>query len=339
MATIRAYAHFKSMEHDPETRARVEQLEDQLRRIKAGESTGNRAQDFEMLFLLEHYLDEKHPIQDIAAKVEVGKPVLTIEMDESIHGCPGIIAPPEIRPEFLGIDTTLRLGIISAELDYDLKHPKLIIPTGGKHVRKYSGHNQTWELNKGDIALDTFHLLHLGETPQHRRHSVPNTLRGFDYQHGLHLLFGEEVDAFFRNGCRFQPSPFREDNALDLTYVEALRLLGQTPSPDMQKRYDQDVYEKRSSVVRELYVIMVLIARNEEIVSKRTYGWDEEQRKSAAEDRVKGHKKDMRDVLKQAEELGMHNCDMVYEGPEPGIKIEVAPFVNGLREKYQQKPK
>jgi hypothetical protein len=340
MNDVRAYSQFRQMEQNPEIRKKIEQLEERIKRIQKGESTGNRAEDFELVFMLEEYLNDSHPVQEIQSKVKVGKSVLVVEQDEGIHGCPGIFAPSEIRPENLGIDTTMLLGMMSADLEYDMKNGRIIFPTEGKHAATIYGPGRGWQLKEGNITMDTYRLANLGKIPERRTHSVPNTF-GLRYQSGTHIFIADEVDTFLSMGARLK-EPFYEKEVLVLSYVDAMRLIGHEAPQKFIDAYDKRLYEERAAAVINIYENVTAVRHalvNQEQIKRQYFSYDgeKERKEREAAENVKKTETAVKKDLENALKLRMHDCTMVYDAGMQGVSINVPDFIKGLCEKFSVK--
>ncbi|HIJ98236.1 TPA: hypothetical protein H1009_04060 [archaeon] len=209
-------------------------------RIRSGESTGDRITDFVIANLGTLSSEAEKPYREMEARLRdgTGNQILVVERRESIHGCPGIVPPPYIDSMFIGIDTELRLGVLTSGLELDIGKGEIILPTE-RHVKRndmYSG--SKWELKAGPISFSWHEFASLGKEVHRRRTPMPNDLSAH-FEHGLMLCLGSEVGQYF-GGNRL----------LGASYIEALNLLGH----EVPEIFSRECNDRKEELNRERFL-------------------------------------------------------------------------------------
>lgn len=166
----------------------------QLRkRIKAGETTGDKIRDF--VIACHGYPDTAlvaryREIDENIARFR-GQFVLLVMKEESFHGCTGFGYQP--RPNDLSLDVHLCLGVVAlGKLILDPKIEKCAIPTCGKHVVAWPPHNGTATEKTGDIFNN-----HLGNFVEDHRKPLKckNPMHQLDTHFKVELRIGDQAVA------------------------------------------------------------------------------------------------------------------------------------------------
>ena len=314
-----------------------EKLKQLQEKIKGGESTGDTIKDFVIANLGTLSPDAEKPYREteVRLKNNVGNHVLSVRQSESIHGCPGIIPPSYIDPMFIGLDTELRLGVLTSGLELDIGKGEIIFPTE-KYARKFDKYSESeWQLKEGPISFGWYKFMDLGKKIQRKMLSVRSDLSnlpGMHFGSGLMLYLGEEVKQYFGG-----------DRYLDTSYVEALNLLGHESPERFRKKYDEEVYQTRLGVINKLEELTgresKLNAEIESIyASTKCSGlmMDVNEAKVVSmKSRMKLEKtrEEIQGYLKRGIELGMHKENLKIE-QKPGMEINVPVYIFGMCEEY-----
>ncbi len=325
-----------------------EKLEKLREKIKSGDSTGDKIKDFVIVNLGTLSPNNEKPYRETKARLKdgIGGQILVVKQKESTHGCPGIIPPQYINPMFIGIDTELRLGVLTSGLKLDIEGGEIIFPTE-RHARKYDRSLRSkWELKEGPISLGLYEFMNLGKEVKRRRTPMLNDFSSF-FEHGLMLHLGEEVEQYFS-----RKSPLDDKCILDTSYVDALNLLNLEIPERFKKKYDENVHQKRVGIINKLEELADKESRlNTEIESIygsiKHGGFMSEGAISMVEDeddakivsigprmKLKETREEIQRYLKQAIELVMHKGDLKLK-QKPGMEINVSDYIYGMCEKYQ----
>jgi len=335
-----------------------EKLERLQKKIKNGDSTGDKIRDFVIVNLGTISPDNEKPYRETEARLKdgIGNQILVVEQKESTHGCPGILSPRSIDPMFIGIDTELRLGVLTSGLELDIGEGKIILPTE-RHARKYgleySG--DKWELKEGPISLGGGYrfMMNLGKEVQRRMTPMPNDF-STPFEYGLMLHLGEEVEQYFSRNR----SLLDNKCILDTSYVDALNLLGLEIPERFKKKYDENVYQERVGIINKLEELVGRESKlNAEIksihgrIDKRPslggrvlystgpdlLGLSEDDARIVSTGprmKLKETKEEIQRYLGQAIELVMHKGDLRIK-QKPGMEINVSDYIRGMCKKYQ----
>lgn len=320
-------------------------------RIKKGESTGDKIKDF-VISLGAISEDYEKPYRKMEARLKnkTGNQILVVKQQESIHGCPGIIPPQHIDPIFIGVDTELKLGVLTGGLELNIEEGMIIFSTD-KYVRKYGKlSEENWELKESPISLGWFEFMNLGKEVQGRTFSMPNNF-STNFQCGLRVHVGEEVEKYFRR------ESFAKVRPLDTSYVEALNLLKQEVPQDFRIAYDKKVYQKKVGMINKLEELTAEELKLKEAiglvygrVDKRPTlggevlystkpefrGLDKDDAKIITfnqRERLESVRQSINNYLGQAINLGMHKEDLRIER-KPGFEVNVPVYISGMCEKY-----
>lgn len=272
-------------------------------RIRNGESTGDTIHDFVLVSYGGNASKQTElPYKKLDHKVHenIDGQVLVVQQRESIHGCPGISASRTIDPSFIGVNIILRLGIITGPLKFRVGE-EITVPTE-KYATRYK-EQEKWYLEKGSITLSMFDLAGFGRTIEKRRKPMSNDICDFldtdTFKSALNIYVGAEVEEYFR---KYQRPLFRRNQKqLNLSYVDALQLLGEEVPKDFKEAYDKKRYDDCVSHITRI--------------------------EKASTDEM------MRCRLLEALDLGLHVCDVKYE-QRPGITIDVPVYVTALCKQY-----
>ncbi|MEA3248682.1 MAG: hypothetical protein U9Q73_03185 [Nanoarchaeota archaeon] len=320
----------KSSSAQSEAFEKLKQLQE---KIRGGDSTGDKIRDFVIANLGTLSPEAEEPYRETEARLKnrAGSQILVVKQSESIQGCPGITPPAYIDPRFIGVDTKLKLGILTSGLELDIKEGSIILPTD-KHAIKYDRYSRSkWKLKEGPISLNWYEFANLGKEVHRRMTPLSNDLSAH-FEHGLTLHLEEEVEKYFGG-----------DRHLDTSYVEALNLLGHEAPERFIKKYDGEVYRTRVGVINKLEELTSREAKlNYEIRS--IYGSMEDEDYAGVvsirpimklkEMKLKETREGIQRYLKQGIELGMHRGDLKIE-QKPGMEINVPAYISGMCGKYQ----
>jgi hypothetical protein len=333
-----------------------EKLKGLQEKIKSGDSTGDKIRDFVIVNLGTLSPDNEKPYRETEARLKdgIGNQILVVEQKESTHGCRGFFPPRSIDPMFIGIDTELRLGVLTSGLELDIGEGKIILPTE-RHARKYGLEYSInkWELKEGPISLGPWVFMNLGKEVQKRMTPMPNDL-STPFEHGLMLHLGEEVEQYFSRNR----SLLDNKCILDTSYVDALNLLGLEIPERFKKKYDENVYQERVGIINKLEELTGRESKlNAEIksihgrIDKRPSlggrvlystgpdlpGLSEDDARVVSTGprmKLKETKEEIQGYLGEAIELGMHKGDLRIK-QKPGMEINVSDYICGMCEKYQ----
>lgn len=272
-------------------------------KIKSGESTGDKIKDYVIVTLGTLSKNAEKPYRKIEAKFRyaAGSQILIVKQDKGDYM--GTIGQGCSKPSLTIIDETLTLGILKSGLELDIQKGDIIFPTD-KHVIKRGNYsNNKWGLKEGPISLDCCEFTYLGKYVKTGILIPPQVIITRDnpnFNHGLMLYLGEEVEKYFEKetllGCTY----------LDTSYAEALNLLGHEAPGIFQEKYDEKVYQKKLGLITYL----------EELT------------------RLENTREEIQTCLRQTIELGMHKEDLTIK-QKPGIEINVPTYITGMCKQYK----
>jgi len=316
---------------------RLEQLQE---KIKQGATTGDRIKDFVIANLGTLDSDSEKPYREMEERLkgQKGNQILVVDQDESLRGGPGS-GIPYISPDHIGIDITLMLGILTNGLKLDIQKGKLVFPTKEyAEKRDHRGWRGRWELKKGSIKVNSDDFMNLGKKLERSRVPKPNDSSA-KWEHGLLIHTGDGVGDYFRGEFYLMAKKIgRVDNSgMNLSYVEALNLLGQEVPPDFKGEYDRHVRERRVGIINKLEELVESQAKlNRKI--KAVHGSMDKDDAIAVTmgpvSKLEEIEGEIQEHLKEAIELGMHRGDLKLER-RPGIIIEVPRYISGMCKTYK----
>lgn len=274
---------------------------------------------------------------ELESKLKVGEQVLVVSQRDDIgHGDPPIYS----------VATNYQLGVLKSS-PVPEKASDLVLPVPNYAVLDntyhsyYSGKNK-WKLQDGVMKVNMRDLiLWLGNDISEKQFLDYSTRRsGPTYKNGMFIYHGEEVEQFLRRRGGVE------------TYVEGLDLLGMEPKENTRKEYDKLGLDKKIKVINELEI---LLRREEILTNKKKFiyssadsgGFVENGAVVIVEDkddaffaswgvreRLEFVQRDIRETLRGAIELGMHEGDLKLNGA-PGIVMTVPVYIRATCEKYK----
>lgn len=316
---------------------RLEQLQE---KIKQGATTGDRIRDFVIANLGTFDSEFEKPYRDMEERLKGQKrnQILVVDQDESLRGGPGS-GIPYISPDHIGIDITLMLGILTNGLELDIQKGDLVFPIKEyAEKRDHRGRRGKWELKKGPIKVSSDVFMNLGKKLERTLVPKPND-SSIQWERGLLIHTGNDVGDYFRGEDyhMFKRIGTIDNSRIDISYVEALNLLGQEAPPDFKGEYDKHVRERRVGIINKLEELVESQAKlNRKI--KAVHGSMDRDDAIAVTmgptsklGEVEG---EIRDYLKQAIELGMHIGNLELES-RPGIIIKIPEYISGMCKTYK----
>ncbi len=276
------------------------------------------------------------PMQEKIAKSS-DKKILVEYKTEAINGCPGAISPDFINLFNICTTPTLKLGVLTSNLE---KTEGGVVFPCPNYAIKYNGGE--WHLEKGSIFAADFDFMFFGKEIQRR--VVPMKNDGSEsFQKSIMICIGEEVEKYFER-----------NNRPDISYVDALNLLGIEAPERFQKRYNEVNYEKRAGIISHLET---LTAREAELRKEIKFVYDSIHRGgfqsggavTLVEDeddanivswgiretleRTLG---EIKNELAKSIKLGMHKKDLKIN-KKPGVELNVPVYISAMCDKYQIK--
>jgi len=331
-----------------EVSKKFKQLQEKINR---GESTGDKITDFVISNLGSFSTKDEKPYRETEAKFRdaAGSQILVVKQEKGDYM--GTIGQGCSEPSLTIIDETLTLGILKSGLELDIQKGEIIFPTD-KHVIKRGNYsNNKWGLTEGQISLNCYEFTYLGNYVKTGILIPPQviiTRDNPDFNHGLMFYLGKEVEKYFE-----RENPFGTGRTLlDISYVEALNLLGQKAPEIFRKEYDKEIYQERVGVINKLEELTKIEA---ELCGNINFIYDSikdgafihggdlvkvENKSEAMIISMKPRmeleeiKRDIQSWLKESIELGMHNEDLTIK-QKPGIEINVPAYILGMCEKYK----
>ena len=310
-------------------------------KIKRGDSTGDRIKDFVIANLGTLFPEAEEPYRKIEERLKNGEghQILVVWQSESIHGCTGIVSSQYLDPMFIGIDTELKLGVLTSGLELNIKEGKIIFPTE-KYVKKEDGNSRKkWELKEGPITLDWYEFTSLDKEIYRRSTKMPNDFAHLKNSLIFHL--GKEVEQYFEG-----------DSYLDTSYVEALNLLEHKAPERFRKKYDEELYQTRVRIINKLEELtereVKLGAEIKSIYGSIKNGGfmmggaitivedEDDARVVSIGPRMKLKEiiEEIQEYLKQGIELGMQKGSLRIE-QKPRMEVNIPSYISGMCEKYK----
>lgn len=320
-------------------------------KINSGESTGDKITDFVIANLGSFSPKDEKPYRETEAKFRdaAGSQVLIVKQDKGDYM--GTIGQGCSEPSLTIIDETLTLGILKSGLKLDIQKGEIIFPTD-KHVIKRGNYsNNKWGLTEGPISLNCYEFTYLRNYVKTGILIPPQVIITRDnpnFNHGLMFYLGKEVEKYFE-----RENPFGTGRTLlDLSYVEALNLLGHEAPERFKEKYDKEVYQTKLGLINKLEELTEIEAELDGNI-KFVYGSIKdgafihdgalvkvENKKDATFVSMKywieleDVRRDIQSWLKESIELGMHKEDLTIK-KKPGIEINVPDYIKGMCEKYK----
>jgi len=323
-------------------------------KIKSGESTGDKIRDFVIANLGTLSKNAEKPYRKTEAKFRdaAGSQVLIVKQDKGDYM--GTIGPGCSKPSLTIIDETLTLGILKSGLELDIQKGEIIFPTD-KHVIKRGNYSSNkWGLTEGPISLNCCEFTYLGNYVKTGILIPPQVIitgDNPDFNHGLMLYLGKEVEQYFEREDYFGTGRTQ----LDISYAEALNLLGHEAPGIFQEKHDEEVYQKKLGLItylekltrREAKLNCEIKKINDNIKNKGValedldggkvrYVYKDEIGIFSGKERFELNKtrEEIQKYLRQTIELRMHKGNLTIE-ETPGIKINIADYILGMCEKYK----
>lgn len=359
-------------------------------KISNGKTTGDKIKDF-LIFNGVQYSDGEHvTLQyarmeqnlrelDAVVKNNIGNQFLLIKQDEEEDDS-------GLFDEFKHINNNLELGVVSGELAFYLKiHPinpfgdnyDVIIPTGKKVVRGPNNFNSGWELKEGDLGFDMGYASVIGrelsvfdEGHQH----LDDFLLFRDSNKGLVFYTGDEVPLYFglHQGHRsliitkFRKGEISKEKLdeivkldksnIDISYVDALNLLGVEAPPEFKEIYDKRKYEEKVGIVSRLRELIGKKPRIRErirslyeVAGSGGGGLYEDGADTsivdrddafvvswADRDKLKETEREIVGLLETVKKLGIDKGEMKIE-LEPGLTLDVPKYLSAVLDVYEMR--
>ncbi|MFA4952671.1 MAG: hypothetical protein WC584_00440 [Candidatus Pacearchaeota archaeon] len=204
------------------------------KRILEGETTGDPIRDFVLIYARDSpEVADNFRIFQSQVNENINNLVLRIEkhQESMIH----YMFPHSRQDNFMTNIYNFKLGQIKQELRVNIKDGTFTIPTE-KHLTSNNPINgEYWEIQDGDILLDSMDLLKIGLIPS----LYPS---GFVNREKINFHFGDEVKKYFKTHA----SPG------ELEYANGLALLGLTLPAELDKKYQEKVQKDKLGVIHTL---------------------------------------------------------------------------------------
>ena len=156
----------------------------------------------------------------------------------------------------------LQLGVVNGNLGFNLPGKQLIIPAEkrvtlgnifGFHSFDY---DQSWKLTKEPLTIDSDRFL-TSETRLKKEYSLFEVLVGtkkVESYFQLHQMHRETTISLIEEGHSVRPEFLSfQRRWLDLSYVEALELLGLEVPYEFRITFDQQSDERQKAIFQEIY--------------------------------------------------------------------------------------
>jgi len=236
------------------------------------------------------------------------------------------------KPTF--IERNFKLGVLKSDVELFYVEEKIGVhinfPTE-EYVIKRDCDFKGWELKEGNISISSLCFFPLklifdakpGRDP-YGRDSV-----------GLYVFHGDDVIKYF---TEFTKEHLGKKDPIDLSYVSALRLLGQKIPESMKDKFNHRLDERSK---RMFYNIKDIESKNESLKLKVESAYRRADLPESEEDPLAGdkvfaalnsyndrgsigqNKRIICDLLNQAISLGMHNRSFVFKfGPGQSVNFQ-----------------
>ncbi len=176
------------------TEAKLKQLRE---RITQGESTGDPIQDFILYQYGTTNAELEKLLRALATQFDgkIGQQVLALNIIYAVEEASGCFGGGSAHT----IEDNLRLGILTAPLTFNPKAGEIILPTEvyAQKKRDIWREKGEWKRNLGSIITNLYEVL---QKPSylHGPHIASLHDATFHYSDEFLVLFGEEVEAYFR---------------------------------------------------------------------------------------------------------------------------------------------
>lgn len=342
---LREIGRLKGESAESQGKANAE-FQELRKRIEDGGSTGDSVRDYAIACLCSMDPTVEKPHRDFAEKLagRKGSEVLFVHKTEQERLANGEGCFPAY---FTRVHKVLQLGVLTSDVQFDIKRNGILVPTEayaelcdyGDWQRK-EGSLKIWRL---DMIPDFMHWLLLepdDDALSFKRHQRE------EYTFAVHV--GEEVQKYFAADGRF-----------DVSYVQALKLLGREAPADFQRVYDRELHKEKLTLLGDLRELTERDSRLEHELERlykpvRTSGErkvivdigdviedipdsGEGSRVALSEYRrdLKQAREKITRLLRNALDLGMHETPWELRGDAPGITINVPVYISKLCEKYE----
>jgi len=192
-----------------------------------------------------------------------------------------------------------KIGVLDPQIEFDLAGGIML---SQKYVHNFNNSltlPNTWCFSENPLKTDSLEILDWNEG-QKITEKLRKRLNAYDRivtnTTNLKILVGDEVEEYFVE------NPENLIGGIDLSYIEALNLLGKNPGKKFLEAYDRKIEEEKSALIKK-------------ILSEKDTG------------RLKDH-------LREALELELDNANLTIETETPGVKIDIGDYVTGLCKKY-----
>jgi hypothetical protein len=228
---------------------RYSQLETLVKRIKAGESTGDPLLDFGVVHYQITDEEELKPLRKLheSSKKNVGGLVLVVTQHTRDFGPQYLFSPhPEVN---LVVETEKNLAVLSGEARFSVPEESLTLP-----CEKYSHKGERddfWKLVNDDLKINAWSLRDLGKILEEEHvSSITNA--------GLQIYFGEaDVEKQFKGD---QEGPDKKSvvghlhrrKFADYSYYAALKLLGREAPKDFKEKYTMHVAPQAARLLEKI---------------------------------------------------------------------------------------
>lgn len=248
------------------------------------------------------------------------------------------------------------LGILKA-LETDMNY-NLILPME-KHAEisdnRYG--SPKWKLNNGSIIISPYELMNLGQNAEHSIGSdgcFSSALRiskpAFVFETGesveMYFRFHSVASRYGRKTLQ-ETAEFlknRQDNEqwMDLSYVEALDLLGLPAPEDFRRKYDVKIFGKKTEIVKKLYELSVREPQLKKDIERITqnckgipYEGDEVFVTFKQRGQLIGVYSERGRLLEEASQLGINDWNEKVD-LAPGLSVIASDFLKGVREYHSK---
>ncbi|MBF0289349.1 MAG: hypothetical protein HQM14_16145 [SAR324 cluster bacterium] len=289
-------------------------------KIKKGERSSAPITDFVALYFGRIDADLKKPYYDVQNKANNNNGAQILFVQEYKHGfdSAGCIALGNHNPRTLEVDSQVTLCIINNNFELDIDNCEAVFPT--KKYTTISDHESHWTVVNGPFRLKGTDISYLNQT------------LGPGKRNSLSVYVGKEVEDYFDNANVFQ-----------LSYVDALELLGEVPP---EKYLLKDKQKKIQNIINEL---VILTNREDKLTQEIEQAYrhsfplrgasvqSHEDSINIAESFEKERDQvhvDIRSYLSKAVSLGMHEMDEIIARRQ-GVMLNVKEYISGLCQKYR----
>lgn len=222
---------------------RYSQLETLVKRIKAGESTGDPLLDFGVVHYQITDEEELKPLRELheSSKKNVGGLVLVVTQHTRDFG-PQYLLSPRNHEANLMVVTEKNLAVLSGEARFSVPEESLILPCE-KYAHK-GERDDFWKLINDNLKINAWSLRDLGKILEDEHvSSIIDT--------GLQIYFGEaDVEKQFKGNLGEKCC--LKGKLADYSYYAALKLLGREAPKDFKEKYTRHITPQAARLLEKI---------------------------------------------------------------------------------------